>query len=88
MSYSPQVQDEGVNAEVDGVEHLVKLKKLLVNLVDELLDQQSDKFEDIDMMLEGYSSYIKFKTKESTSMLHQGEHKVYALWFKVRDHPD
>ena len=88
LTWHTQVQDEGVNADVDAVEHLVKLKQLLVNLVAQLPGQHSDKFQDVDIMLKGYSSFQKLKTKEAASMLQQGDHEVYALWFKVRDHPD
>ena len=42
LTWHTQVQDEGVNADVDAVEHLVKLKQLLVNLVAQLPGQQSD----------------------------------------------
>ena len=54
MSSSPQVQDDGDKAEVDGVLHLDQLQKLLEDVVNELPDQLADKFENIDGMLEGY----------------------------------
>ena len=54
MSSSPQVEDDGDKAEVDGVLHLDQLRKLLEDVVHELPEQQAVKFENIHGMMEGY----------------------------------
>ena len=38
---------------------------------------------DIDSILEGYGSYMKFKTREEEERMVE-EHETYEAWFKVR----
>ena len=56
------VEENGVKAVV-GIQHTNKMKQLLRNVVTELSELQAEKFEDIDLMLEGYDSFLKFSTK-------------------------
>jgi len=57
--------------------------QLLISVVEELSELQAVKFEDIDLILEGYSSFLKYRTKEMASMQVQ-DHEIYQSWFKVR----
>lgn len=77
-----KVESEGVEAVV-GIESTMRMRRQLEQVVEELSELQADKFEDIDTLLEGYSSYVKFKTKEEEEKM-VGEHEVYEAWFKVR----
>ena len=77
------VEENGVKAVV-GIEHTNKMKQLLRNVVTELSELQADKFEDIDLMLEGYDSFLKFSTKEKACM-QVDEHDIYKAWFKVNN---
>ena len=69
------VEENGVKAVV-GIQHTNKMKQLLRNVVTELSELQAEKFEDIDLMLEGYDSFLKFSTKEKASM-QVDEHDIY-----------
>ena len=52
-------------------------------VVEELPELQAAKFEDVDLMLDGFSSFLKYRTKEKASMQVE-DHKVFQSWFKVR----
>ena len=54
MSFSPQVEDEGEKAQVDGILHLDRLRQLLDDVVDQLPEEQARPFEDTAGMLDGY----------------------------------
>ena len=79
-------RDKG-SVETDGastavcVETTQKLMVLLNQVVEELPDTQAEKFRDIDLMLEGYSTYMKYRTKERASM-DIADHVIYKNWFK------
>jgi hypothetical protein len=77
-----RVEDEGVSARV-GVQHTMKMRELLTSVVAELSELQAAKFEDVDLMLEGFSSFLKFRTKEKASMQVE-DHEIYRSWFTVR----
>ena len=51
-------------------------------MVVQLPELQAERFEDIGICLEGYSSFLKLKTKEEATM-QLGEHTIYEMWFKV-----
>ena len=46
----------------------------------ELPNRQAEKFH-ADLMLEGYTSYLKYLTKEKASMM-VSDHEVYEAWYK------
>jgi hypothetical protein len=52
-------------------------------VVEELPELQAAKFEDVDLMLDGFSSFLKYRTKEKASMQVE-DHEVFQSWFKVR----
>ena len=54
MSFSPQVEDEGEKAQVDGILHLDRLRDLLDDVVDLLPEEQARPFEDTASMLDSY----------------------------------
>ena len=74
------VEEEGVRAVV-GVGNLRVMTELLNDVVFELSEVQQVKFE-VNLMLEGYSSYLKFRAKEVASMM-VGDHELYESWHKV-----
>ena len=76
-----KVESEGVEAVVS-IESTMRMKTQLEQVVEELSEVQAEKFEDVDTILEGYSSYLKFKTKEEEEKM-VGEHEIYEAWFKV-----
>ena len=77
-----KVESEGVEAVVS-IENTMRMRRHLEQVVEELSELQADKFEDVDTLLEGYSSYLKYKTKEEEEKM-VGEHEIYETWFKVR----
>ena len=77
-----KVEQEGVAAVV-GVQNTMKMRALLENLVASLPEMQGEKFEGVDTILEGYSSYLKYLTKKKAEM-EVGDHTVYESWFKVK----
>ena len=77
-----KVEAEGMEAVV-GMENTVKMRRKLEEVVGELGELQADKFDDIDSILEGYGSYMKFKTREEEERMVE-EHETYEAWFKVR----
>ena len=77
-----RVEMEGVEAEL-GVEHPRRMKSLLEDVLCRLSEVHEDRF-DCDLMLDGYASYLKFKTKEQATVV-VGDHEVYEAWHKVRD---
>ena len=54
-----------------------KMKQLLSAVLMELPNMQAEKFH-ADHMLEGYTSYLKYLTKEKTSMM-VSNHEVYEV---------
>jgi hypothetical protein len=79
---SGRVEDEGVKAVV-AIGHTRKMEELLRNLVEQLPEAQAERFNDVDSMLEGFSSYLKYKTMKTESM-QLGDHEIYKDWYKVR----
>jgi hypothetical protein len=77
-----RVEDEGASARV-GVQHTMKMRELLTQVVEELPELQAAKFEDVDLMLDGFSSFLKYRTKEKASMQVE-DHEIFQSWFKVR----
>ena len=86
------VETEGVRAVVS-LRHTRKMKKLLDNLITFLPEVQAQYF-NVDLMLEGYSSFLKYRSKEIALML-ASEHVrddarddmmddvTYEAWYKV-----
>lgn len=77
-----KVETEGVEAVV-GLQSTMKMRRNLEEVVDELSEVQADKFADIDTFLDGYSCFLKYKTKEEEEM-QVGEQEIYEAWRKVR----
>ena len=69
---------------VVGIHHRAKMKQLLTKVVNELSELYPDKFENIKLMLAGYESFLKFKTKEKAS-IQMDEHDVYKVGLKVNN---
>ena len=75
-----------VKVEMDGVkalvclEHLNNMKKLLTDIVYNLPEVQQERF-DVDLMLDGYCSYLKYRTKEQATIC-VNDHEVYEAWYK------
>ena len=73
--------------EADGVRAVVslgqtrKMRELLLSVVSQLSEVQEQKF-DVDLMLEGFSSFLKYRTQEQAAML-LGDHEIYEAWYKV-----
>ena len=57
-----------------------KIKQLLSAVLMELPKRQAEKFH-ADLMLEGYTSYLKYLTQEKASMM-VSDHEVYEAWYK------
>ena len=65
-----------------GVQHPRRMKRLLEEVVSRLSEVQEDQF-DTDLMLDGYITYMKYKTKEQATVV-VADHDVYEAWYKVR----
>ena len=80
-----KVEAEGERAVVS-LRHTAKMKGLLANIVSLLPEVQAQYF-DVDLMLEGFSSFLKYRSKEIALML-EGDHVrddvIYEAWYKVR----
>ena len=64
------------------------MEKLLRRVVHELSKKQAVKFEDVDVMLNGYESFLKYSTKEKATIKEKvsiHEYKIYNGWFKVNN---
>ena len=73
---------EGVEA-VLGLHHARRMKVLLEDVICRLSEVQEEKF-DCDLMLEGFSCYLKYKTKEQAMGGGLGaDHEIYEAWHKV-----
>ena len=59
------VKKDGIDAVVS-VEHMIKAKRMLINVLDKLPDAISDRFVP-DIAVEGFLSYSKFSTAASAS---------------------
>ena len=78
-----KVEMEGVEA-VLGLHHARRMKVLLEDVICRLSEVQEARF-DCDLMLEGFSCYLKYKTKEQAMGGGLGaDHEVYEAWYKVR----
>ena len=69
-----KVKMDGVKAVVC-LEHLNNMKKLLTDIVYNLPEVQQERF-DVDLMLDGYCSYLKYRTKEQATIC-VNDHEVY-----------
>ena len=56
------------------------MKKLLSAVLMELPKRQAEKFH-ADLMLEGYTSYLKYLAQEKASVM-VSDHEVYEAWYK------
>jgi hypothetical protein len=74
-----RVVERGVTATV-AVEHTGKMKELLQNLLGEMPVAQAEKF-NVNTMLQGYASFLKYRTQETDSMLIK-DHDIYQAWYK------
>ena len=72
-----------------GVQHSIVMKRLLRRVVNELSEQDVRKFDDVDLMLEGYESFLKYSTKQRATPIKEKksihEHEIYKGWFKVNE---
>ena len=73
-----RVVEQGVGASVD-IEHTVKMKKLLEDVLQELPEAQAERF-DVNELLHGYSSFLKYRTKVADSMMVK-DHEIYKDWY-------
>jgi hypothetical protein len=80
-----KVEAEGVKAVV-GLGQTRKMSELLEAVVAKLSEVQEQKF-DVDVMLKGYSCFLKYRTKEKAAMT-LGDHDIYETWYKVRGKAD
>ena len=76
-----KVSQEGVAAVVS-VRSTVKMQTLLSALLEELPEEMAAERFNVDEILCGYSSFLKYWTKESDSM-EQEDHEMYRAWYKV-----
>jgi hypothetical protein len=83
-----KVEAEGARAVVN-LRHTRKMRELLANIITLLPEVQAQYF-DVDLMLEGYSCYMKYRSKEIASMLAGGHVRadmrddiIYEAWYKV-----
>ena len=63
------------------IENAIKMRDLLIRLLDELPKSYSEMFVPVEVV-DGYASYLKFCARELDSML-QDEHELYERWYKV-----
>ena len=75
-----KVEMDGMRA-VLSLNHLIKMKGLLEGVILRLSEVQQEKF-DSNLMLEGFCSYLKYRTKEKAAGM-VGDHEVYEAWYKV-----
>ena len=82
------LEDNGVNALV-GIHHRTRMKDFLTKVVNELSELHAVKFYDVDVMIEGYESFLKYSTKMRATTIKEKksvqEHKIYKGWFKVNN---
>ena len=52
-------------------------------IVEELPPNQRGRFQDVDVMLEGCSSFLKFRSQEKSRSKEVGDHDIYKAWYKV-----
>ena len=76
-----KVEMDGVNALLS-LGHLNKMKELLEGVILRLPEVQQRRF-DSNLMLDGFCSYLKYRTKKATVMV--GDHEVYKVWYKVSE---
>ena len=78
-----QVEKEGPRAVVK-IEHTAKIKQLLTEIVEQLPPNQRGRFKDVDVMLEGCSSFLKLRSREKARSKDVGDHDIYKAWYKAR----
>ena len=83
------MEDKGVTAVV-GVQHSSVMERNLRKIVEELSFKDQHKFEDLDLILEGYENFLKYSTKMRATAVKekkhvQEEHQIYERWFKVNN---
>ena len=67
------MEDKGVTALVE-VQHSRLMKRLLRSVANELLEQDAGKFEDVDLMLDGYGSFLKYSTRMRATAMKENKH--------------
>ena len=75
------VKKNGINAVVS-VEHTIKAKQMLINVLDKLPDAISDRFMP-DIAVEGFLSFSKFSTARSACDTSALPHEIYQKWYEV-----
>ena len=81
MGDTDKVKKNGINAVVS-TEHMMKAKKLLVNLLEKLPEDIFKNFEP-DVTVDGFLCYSKFSTAESAANLSALPNKIYRKWYEV-----
>ena len=76
-----RVKKNGIDTVVSA-EHMIKAKRILINLLDKLPDAISDRFEP-DIAVDGFLSYSKFSTAASTSDMTALPNEIYQKWYEV-----
>ena len=65
------------------------MERNLRKIVGELSNKDQRKFEDVNLMLEGYESFLKYSTNIRATTMKENkrvkEHKIYKRWFKVNN---
>jgi hypothetical protein len=77
-----QVLEKGAEATVH-IRHSEKLREKLIGLVEELPADLQERF-DPELMLVGYSSFLKTSTEMKGRDSELQPHEIYYLWYKVK----
>ena len=75
------VKKDGINTFVS-VEHTIKAKRMLNNVLDKLPESISDRFVP-DITVEGFLSFSKFSTAASARDASALPNKIYQKWYEV-----
>ena len=75
------VKKNGINAVVSA-EHMIKAKRMLINVLDKLPDAISDRFVP-DIAVEGLLSLSKFSTAACSCDTSALPHEIYWKWYEV-----